>query len=228
MIQLNALSKGFSDKKIFKKTSFDFLAGNCHGIIGLNGAGKTTLFNLFSSYLKPDEGNILFNNHPMVKADVLYLETNNYFYPYLTGMEYLDIFPETNSGFRLEELNTIFQLPLNQLVDSYSTGMKKKLALLAILKQERPIYIFDEPFNGLDLESNHVLELIIKNLKKKKKTIFVSSHILNPLEHLCDEFHYLDDGEFIRSFKSEDFTMLQEFVRKNISSRYEDIVDKSV
>ena len=166
MIQLNALSKGFSDKKIFKKTSFDFLTGNCHGIIGLNGAGKTTLFNLFSSYLKPDEGNILFNNHPMVKADVLYLETNNYFYPYLTGKEYLDIFPETNSGFRLEELNTIFQLPLNQLVDSYSTGMKKKLALLAILKHERPIYIFDEPFNGLDLESNHVLELIIKNLKK--------------------------------------------------------------
>lgn len=207
---------------------FLFHAQKCHGIIGLNGAGKTTLFNLISTYLKPDQGTVTFNDLPILKNDVLYLETNNYFYPYLTGMEFLDIFPNTNAYFKLEELNSIFQLPLNQLVEEYSTGMKKKLALLAILKQDSSVYIFDEPFNGLDLESNHILELIIRNLIVKKKTIFISSHILDPLKNLCNEYHYLENGEFIKSYNEDEYTLLEDFIKSNINTRFRDIVERSV
>lgn len=228
MIQLNALNKSFAEKQIFTNLTFSFHAQKCHGIIGLNGAGKTTLFNLISSYLKPEQGTVTFNDLPILKNDVLYLETNNYFYPYLTGMEFLDIFPNTNAYFKLEELNSIFQLPLNQLVEEYSTGMKKKLALLAILKQDSPVYIFDEPFNGLDLESNHILELIIRNLIVKKKTIFISSHILDPLKNLCNEYHYLENGEFIKSYNEDEYTLLEDFIKSNINTRFRDIVEKSV
>ena len=84
-----------------------------------------------------------------------------------TDVVHLEIFPATNLQFDLEKLNRLLQIPLHQLIENYSTGMKKKLALLAVLKQDKPIYIFDEPFNGLDLESNNVLELILDNLKEK-------------------------------------------------------------
>lgn len=100
--------------------------------------------------------------------------------------------------------------------------------MLAILKQDSSVYIFDEPFNGLDLESNHILELIIRNLIVKKKTIFISSHILDPLKNLCNEYHYLENGEFIKSYNEDEYTLLEDFIKSNINTRFRDIVERSV
>jgi len=101
-------------------------------------------------------------------------------------------------------------LPLNKYVTTYSTGMKKKIALTAILLQENDCYILDEPFNGVDIHSNIIITEIIKKLKSLNKTIIISSHIFSTLSETCDEIHLLKEGEFVKSVHKEDFKKLEQ------------------
>src|SRR5690606_14316831 len=89
-----------------------------------------------------------------------------------------------------------FQLALESYVESYSTGMKKKLALLAIILQDNDVFILDEPFNGLDLESSILLSEIIHRLKALGKTILISSHIFSTLRDVSDTILVLNNGRF--------------------------------
>ncbi len=205
MIRLQELRILFDQNCVLDCKDVQFETGQTHGIIGLNGAGKTTLFNVLSTFLKPTAGKVLMDDSKINLEDILFLETNNYFYSNLTGKEYLSIFPTTNNRFDINAVNHLLKVPLDQVTESYSAGMKKKLALLAIIKQDKPIYIFDEPFNGLDLESGKVLELMIQNLRAKEKTIFISSHILSPLLTLCDQVHLLQNGIFTKKYSHKQF-----------------------
>jgi ABC-2 type transport system ATP-binding protein len=208
MISIHNLSIVFDKHKQLAFTGKDFAEAQVHGIIGLNGAGKTTFFNLLATVLKASSGHIRLGEKEMSRAEVCYLETSNYFYPGITGQEYLDIFPATNRQFSLSAINELLRLPLNQLTETYSTGMKKRLALMAILKQDKPVYIFDEPFNGLDLETSRVLQLSIQVLKKKGKTIFISSHILESLTGICDQIHLLKKGVFIKQYDTTTYQQI--------------------
>ena len=209
MIEIKNIHVSFSRKKVLNELSASFNSSEIHGIVGLNGAGKTTLFNAISNVIIPDSGEILFNGRKIKHSDSEFIETDNYFYSNITGNEYLNIFPASNKNFSLEAFQELFKLPLGYLIETYSNGMKKKLALLAVLKQDKPIYIFDEPFNGLDLETNKVLEIVIKKLREKSKTIFISSHILEPLEDICDDIHHLSNGVITSSYKKENFSHLK-------------------
>jgi ABC-2 type transport system ATP-binding protein len=95
--------------------------------------------------------------------------------------------------------------------------MKKKLALLGIIKQNKPVIILDEPFNGLDIEMCRIVRLILLKLKETGKTIIVSSHVLETLTNLCDYIHYLESGNIKYSKPKEDFVALE----KKIFSRIE-------
>jgi ABC-2 type transport system ATP-binding protein len=209
MIEIKNICVSFGRKKVLNGISASFNSSEIHGIVGLNGAGKTTLFNAFSNIIVPDSGEILFNGRKIKHSDSEFIETDNYFYSNITGNEYLNIFPASNKIFSLEAFQKLFKLPLSDLIETYSNGMKKKLALLAVLKQDKPVYIFDEPFNGLDLETNKVLEIVIKKLKEKSKTIFISSHILEPLEDICDNIHLLSKGIISSSYKKENYSQLK-------------------
>ena len=190
---------------VLNDLNLDLELGKVHGIIGLNGAGKTTLFNVLSEVVKPDLGEVLFFGKPLHHTDIAYLETNNFFYANLTGREYLNIFPKTNPDFSLSAFKQILQLPLDSLIETYSTGMKKKLALLAMLQQNKPVFVLDEPFNGLDLESNRTLEMIIELLREKGKIVLVSAHILEPLLHTCNQIHLMQQGRFAETFERPQF-----------------------
>jgi ABC-2 type transport system ATP-binding protein len=122
-----------------------------NGIVGLNGAGKTTLLNSFYGFKRIASGDIKYNDRRINKKEMSLLVTENYFYSNITGREYLSLFK--NSLYDVDIWNGLFSLPLDIIVDDYSTGMKKKLALMGILKQDKPIMILDEPFNGLDIET---------------------------------------------------------------------------
>ena len=135
MISIQNLSVKFGDNQILNNININFPKKNVHGIVGLNGAGKTTFFNSLAKTLKPDTGSVTQNNTAFTIKDTAYLETVNFFYSRITGMEYLKIFKQTNPDFSLTILQDYFKLPLDELVENYSTGMKKKLALLAVLKQ---------------------------------------------------------------------------------------------
>src|ERR1700741_1479582 len=130
MISVNNVSISFGGKQVLQCDEVIFELGKTHGIIGLNGAGKTTFFNIISIFLKPDSGQILMNGSPLLRNELAYLETNNFFYSNITGNEYLNIFPSTNKQFSLDNITQALQLPLNDLIESASTGRKKKLALL--------------------------------------------------------------------------------------------------
>jgi ABC-2 type transport system ATP-binding protein len=228
MIRVKQINKTFGANKVLNGISFDFAVSLTHGIIGLNGTGKTTFFNILGTFLKPDGGEIFFNDKKISRDDVAYLETANFFYPNITGKEYLEIFPSSNRQFDLAKINKLLKLPLDEITETYSTGMKKKLALLAIIKQDKPIYIFDEPFNGLDLETNMALEIILKNLKSKEKTIFISSHILSPLIHVCDHIHLLQQGNFSKNYARDQFGNIETELFADYHQRAAEIISGSI
>jgi ABC-2 type transport system ATP-binding protein len=209
MIEIKDLSIAYGSKYVIKDLNVTFNEHSVYGIVGLNGAGKTTLFNALNGSKKKASGYIHYNDRILDKTDVAFLETHNYYYSYITGREYLDLFLQTNDRYDVENLQKIFDLPLDELIENYSTGMKKKLALISMLKKDKPIYLLDEPFNGLDIESNKVVEIIIQLLKEKGKTLFVSSHIIDPLLKVCDAICLLKNGHFVKQYSKEDYGRLE-------------------
>ena len=93
MISVIKIEKSFGEKRVLNNISRDFATAGIHGIIGLNGAGKTTFFNILSTFLKPDHGEILSENKKITRDEVAYLETVNFFYSNITGKEYLEYSP---------------------------------------------------------------------------------------------------------------------------------------
>lgn len=228
MINIQNLAFNFSDHKVLDDITIDFQQNQVYGIVGLNGAGKTTFFNVLSTTLKTQTGQINLHGKTISNIDVAYLETVNFFYSRITGNEYLKIFKQTNTGFNLNSLQEFLKLPLDDLIETYSTGMKKKLALLAVLKQDKQLFLLDEPFNGLDLETNKILELIITTLKEKGKTVFVSSHIIDPLLNVCDQIHYLENGKFAKSFDKDNFHHIEDELFKKLKAEAKTIISHSI
>ena len=114
----------------------------------------------------------------------------------------------------------IFDLPLDQYASTYSTGMKKKLAITAILLQGNHYFIFDEPYNGVDIQSNMIITQIIHKLKELNKTVIISSHIFSTLRETCDEIHVLDEGVLVRTVQQEEFDRLESEMKEvNIGNR---------
>ncbi|MCU0392006.1 MAG: ABC transporter ATP-binding protein [Thermoflexibacter sp.] len=195
---------------VLENLNLNITEGQVHGLVGINGAGKTTLLKCISGEIKSFHGKIQWQGQPISTQYVSLLETNNYFYHYLTGKEYLQIFQYYHKNFDLEVMNDIFQLPLQDLIDNYSTGMKKKLAFMAILSLDRPFIILDEPFNGIDIEGSFAFRKIIQLLKEKGKTLLITSHIIESLTSICDQIHYLTDKKISKTYLQPEFGDLQE------------------
>lgn len=228
MISIRDLTVAFGKNVVLNNISLDLPLNNIYGIVGLNGSGKTTFFNTLSTLLKPDSGNIFFENRNVDLKDINYLETANFFYSRITGNEYLKFFEQTNDKFNILSLQEFMKLPLDDLIETYSTGMKKKLALLSILKKDKSLFLLDEPFNGIDMETNKVLELIILALKEKGKTVFISSHILDPLISVCDKIYFLENGQFTRSYSKTDFHKIENELFGELKSKATRIIADSV
>lgn len=204
MLEINNLTVSYGKKTVIENLSVNFGAAQVHGLAGLNGSGKTTLLNTIYSFKRSDSGTILYNDIPINRSSISFLETENHFYTNITGREYLGLFKPYKKESD-EAWNRLFKLPIDQIIDGYSTGMKRKLALMATLKQDKPIVILDEPFNGLDMETSKVLSLIIPKLREKGKTIIVTSHILESLTGICDFIHYLNDRKIQFSRTKDEF-----------------------
>ena len=161
-----------------------------YGIVGENGAGKTTLFKCISD-LEDYDGMIISNPNP-IKNHLGLLLTEPFFFQKITGKEYIQLLINARN-IHIDDIDArnIFDLPLNQYASTYSTGMKKKLALTAILLQANDYFILDEPFNGVDIKSNILITKLIHKLKDLGKTVIISSHIFSKLNYTCNEIHFL-------------------------------------
>jgi ABC-2 type transport system ATP-binding protein len=176
MITVTNLSKSFGKHKVLQDINVSFTQGNVYGIIGENGAGKTTLFRCLAG-LENHEGTVNFNEG-ILKNIMGFLPTDLFFFSKITGKEYLQLLCNARKIKldNIEEQN-IFDLPLNEYAETYSTGMKKKLAITGILLQQNKVFILDEPFNGVDIQSNLLIKELILKLKSLNKIIIISSHI---------------------------------------------------
>lgn len=228
MITIRDISFAYQEKNVLENLSIEFEDSQIHGIVGLNGSGKTTFFNLLVGYLSPDKGTILQQDKSLLKQSIAYIDTESFFYPKLTAKEFLSVFKQTNTAYNEQELANLFDLPLEGFVENYSTGMKKKLLILSQLKQDKQIYVFDEPFNGLDLESNKSLQIIIQLLSKKKKTIFIASHIIEPLFTICDKIHHLKNMHFEKTFLPQEYNQLEEAVFGHMTDKIKQTLEQSI
>jgi ABC-2 type transport system ATP-binding protein len=213
MIKIKELSKLFGNKEVLKNLSMEFSKGNVYGIVGENGAGKTTLFRCIAG-LESYSGEIISDVMPL-KNHLGLLLTEPFFFTMMTGREYIRLLCNARGKTNVDiDSKNIFDLPLDQYASTYSTGMKKKLAITAILLQENEYFILDEPFNGVDIQSNIILTEIILKLKELNKIVIISSHIFSTLSDTCDEIHLLRKGEQIKSVNKTGFKDLEQEMKE--------------
>jgi len=209
MISIHNLSKSYGRKMVLKNIILDFNTGEVHGIVGNNGAGKSSLFWCIAG-IENHEGSVN-SDHENIKDHLGFLQTDPYFFSKITGREYIQLLCIARRvvAHNFDGKN-IIDLPLDEYAVNYSAGMKKKLAITGILCQENDYFIFDEPFNGLDLQSSIIVTAIIHRLKALKKIVLISSHIFSTLSECCDQIHLLKDGAVERSTNKEDFNIIEE------------------
>ncbi|WP_157957298.1 ATP-binding cassette domain-containing protein [Winogradskyella tangerina] len=218
MLKINSLNISYGNNLIIEDLSFKVKKGEAIGIFGLNGSGKTSFFNAIFGQI-PFNGEITFEDKILKPNKVSFVETDNYFYPYIKSQEYLDFFHSKNV--LALQLANLFDIPLNEFVQNLSTGMKKKLTIIANVILDKPILLLDEPFNGLDWDSLAKMYLLIEKIKKANKIVLISSHIHNTLISSCDKIIQIDRGSISNIFEKSEF----ELIRNSLNDRLDENLD---
>ena len=211
MLEILNLRKAYGAHVVLHDVSLNLRPGTIHGLVGANGAGKTTLINCLYGLESDFAGTIRDTAGAAVREHCGLLPYEPYFYPRLTGREYLEFCLQARGQPVVDFAgwNQLLELPLDQYADEYSAGMRKKLALLALLVQSFNYLILDEPFNGLDLEANLLLKEILKRLRDRGTGILLTSHMLGALIETCDEISVLVDGRVQRHYLATEFGSLE-------------------
>lgn len=215
MIEIIDLHKTFGKVHVLKGINLNYRCGNIYGLVGENGAGKTTLFSCIMG---------LYHYTGAIRKEkdlkTGYLPSTGFFYSQITGLEHLEFCTKARGlpvdPSAIQRLNETFQLPLHRYAAEYSTGMKKKLAFMALLLQDNDIYILDEPFNGVDLKGCILMKKLIRELKAKGKTIIVSSHLISSLREICDMIHYLNEGVIYKEYRQESTEEIEEDILRSM------------
>ena len=227
MITIKDLIVSYNKKdKVIDCLNIAFAHNTIHGIVGMNGAGKTSLLNAIYGLIKVQSGEIKCDDLKINKKKISFLATENFYYSNITGNEYLSLFK--NMQFETNKWNELFMLPLDKIIDSYSTGMKKKMPLFGILKQDKSIMILDEPFNELDIETCRIIRSILLRLKERKKTIIITSHIIETLTNLCDYIHYLEKGKFKYSRDKSEFKEFEHDIFNSIENKNKKLISELI
>ena len=211
MLEIRNLRKAYGRHVVLQDVSLALRPGTIHGLVGANGAGKTTLLNCLYGLETGYSGQINGPNSGLVRDVTGLLPYEPYFYPRLTGREYLEFCLQAR-GRAVPDFapwNQLLELPLDQYADEYSAGMRKKLALLALLVQGFDYLILDEPFNGLDLEANLLLKEILKRLRDRGTGILLTSHVLGVLTETADKISVLVGGLVQRQYVAAEFGTLE-------------------
>ena len=204
-VEINNLNKRIGKKLILNDISFEINQGDIVGLVGENGAGKTTIMKTILGMIESTSGSISINGKEVTisKRDGLKgvgsLIENPVLYPYLSGMQHLQLFSETKNNemidYLVNQLN--MQNYINKSAVNYSLGMKQKLAIAMALVNQPSFAILDEPVNGLDPKSTKEVRDLIVDLNKKGTTFLISSHILAELEKIINRVVIIKKGSKI-------------------------------
>ena len=221
MLEIRNFSKTYKKgKKAVDNLTLTVEAGDIYGFIGHNGAGKSTTIKSVVGVLDFEEGEILIDGKSIRKSPVeckkvtAYIPDNPDIYEHLTGVKYLnfigDIY-EVPSKIRKERIAKYGDLleitgSLGDLISSYSHGMKQKVALISALIHQPKLMVLDEPFVGLDPKASITLQNIMHEMGGNGSAIFVSTHVLEVAEKLCNKIAIIKDGRLIVSGETEKLT----------------------
>lgn len=201
----------FKGKRVVDNINLTIKEGDIYAFVGRNGAGKSTTIKSIVGINHITEGDILLDQVSILedpikyKKMIAYVPDNPVLYEYLTGIQYLNFIAdmydltERVRVSNIEKYAKEFELydELNDLISSYSHGMRQKLVLIAMFIVDPKLYIFDEPFVGLDPKASFTLKELMKEKAKEKKIIFFSTHVLDVAEKLCNKIAIIKDGKLI-------------------------------
>lgn len=212
MIEINNISKEYKkNKKVINNLSMKINNGEIFGFLGPNGAGKTTTIKMITGILEVDEGDILIDNYSIKSKTVeakknigLVLDNPDVFLK-LKGIEYLNFVADVYDVSEkqrisvIKNLSEIFELKdvLNNKIQSYSHGMKQKLAIISSLLNNPKNWILDEPMTGLDPKSFFELKNLMREHAQNGNAVFFSTHILDVAEKLCDRVAIINEGKLL-------------------------------
>lgn len=212
MIEINNISKEYKkNKKVINNLSMKINNGEIFGFLGPNGAGKTTTIKMITGILDVDEGDILIDNYSIKSRPVetkknigLVLDNPDVFLK-LKGIEYLNFVADVYDVSEkqrisvIKNLSEIFELKdvLNNKIQSYSHGMKQKLAIISSLLNNPKNWILDEPMTGLDPKSFFELKNLMREHAQNGNAVFFSTHILDVAEKLCDRVAIINEGKLL-------------------------------
>lgn len=221
MITIDSLTVRAGGRTILDRLTMHLSEGRIHGIVGINGAGKTTLLNALYGFMPAAAGSITRNGRPLRRRETAYLESENFFYPGMTCRDYLDLIRHYHPSSDPTPYMQLFALPLDEEVNVWSTGMKKKLALTAALIQEKEVLLLDEPFNGLDMEAVYAAQRMIAAAGRAGRTVIVTSHIFPTLEAVADDLFVLDGGSIAGHYDRSEFSRAARELEILFRRRYE-------
>ncbi|MDF2880392.1 MAG: ABC-type multidrug transport system, ATPase component [Clostridiaceae bacterium] len=213
MLEVTNLTKKYGDFEALKNISFKVNDGTIYGFLGKNGAGKTTTMNILAGLINYDYGSILINGRNLKKEKRILLKKIGYlpqcpiFYNYMNALEYLNFIGTLSDGNtqkihqRTDEVLEIVGLTQHKKrkIAGYSGGMKQRLGIAVALFNDPQHIFLDEPTSALDPEGRIEVIQLIKKLKSQGKAIFLSTHILNDIEKICDDVSILDEGMILVS-----------------------------
>jgi ABC-2 type transport system ATP-binding protein len=218
VIQTVSLTRYFGSLAAVQDLNLTVNQGELFGFLGPNGAGKTTTIRMIVGLLRPSAGTVNVAGYDVqqeplaVKRMVGYLAQTPLLYERLTGREFLRFLGglyglgDKKTDTRTENLLDLMELSekADQLIKSYSGGMRHKIGLAGALLHEPPVLLLDEPLAGLDPYSARRVKDLLRDLCRRGSTVFLSTHILEIAERVCDRVGILDQGRLVAEGTMED------------------------
>jgi ABC-2 type transport system ATP-binding protein len=219
MIKLIHLTKTYRALRAVDDLNLEVEEGSLFGFLGPNGAGKTTTIKMMAGVLKPSAGRILINGMDLaeepqkVKQCIGFIPDRPYLYDKLTGMEFMKFIAglygmdhASSVPSRIRELLEMFDLThwSDELIESYSHGMKQRLVMCSALLPNPKVLIVDEPMVGLDPRGARLVKDIFLEQSRKKTTLFMSTHSLEVAAEVCREIAIIQAGKIIARGTSEE------------------------
>jgi ABC-2 type transport system ATP-binding protein len=233
-IEVNNLIKNYGSFQAVKGISFEIDEGEIFGLIGPNGAGKTTTLRVISTLLQINSGYIkifkfdLKTQPDKIRKIISYLPEDAGAYKTLTGRGYLNFIAKffnekntnemINKGIEIADLGT----RIDDKVDTYSKGMKRRLLVGRALMTTPKLTILDEPTSGLDVINAQEIRKIIKNIANQGTTVLLSSHNMLEVEYLCDRIALIDNGIILEKGKPKD--LMKRYKSSNIEEVFTKVV----
>jgi ABC-2 type transport system ATP-binding protein len=229
-----------------RNLSFEVRPGEVYGLLGPNGSGKSTTLKILLGLVTPNQGRAMIfgkdSRDYHSRAAVGFLPENPYFYKFLTAAETLRFYGNVCGlrgaplNKRIDELLALVGLEeaRDRRIGGFSKGMLQRIGLAQALVQDPLLVVLDEPTAGVDPAGSHQIRDLILDLKKRGKTVLLTSHLLEQVQEICDRVGIMARGEMIREGALEDLVSVKnqtEFIIENLSPeirlQIEQLVQKS-